>query len=189
MGTSRPAALTLRHRRRGGLALVAGLALASLLTGIASAGGDCGLFRTFAFTLDAPASFSEPGVHVYQWHEEYLDETGTPVVEDGENQIETAEGAALYTGSVLLRLRSAWGWEADGSINTGVETINPAQDIRFYGTVFCEKGDPYCGQNRLSFRWQEAGSWTNWVEVSFEPVTSACTQFRRGVFERSYGAE
>jgi len=160
-----------------------------MLTGIASAGADCGQFRTFSFELSAPEAFHEVGVHAFQWREEFLDATGTPFIEFADNQVETIAGASTYPGSVLLRLRSNWAWQSDGSVNFSVQSVDPSQDLRFYATVFCEKGDPFCGKNRLWVRWQDGGSWTPWTEVPAEPVTGACTQFRRGVFERSYGAQ
>ena len=46
-----------------------------------SAESFCGQARSVAFTLAAPASFSEPGLHRFEWHETYLDEEGTPVEE------------------------------------------------------------------------------------------------------------
>lgn len=176
-----------RLRLNVSIAVVAAAVLVGIVPAAVSADSFCGQARARAFTLPGPASFSEPGLHRFEWHEIYLDQDGNPVEEYILNQIETVPGTQLYTGSVLLRLFSVWGFEADGDVDTDVQAIHPDQAVRFFASVGYFKDDPFAGENEAWVRWETASGWTDWVSVPRGPETAFCQSIRADIFHGAFG--
>lgn len=66
----------------------------------AAGGADCGQTRS-VYAVAVPDAFRSPGVHSFQWRDQFQDESGATIVDVGDNQIEIAAGAASYRGDVL----------------------------------------------------------------------------------------
>jgi hypothetical protein len=183
----RPVSLRGRLQHTIAAAAVAALVLVAVAPASASAESFCGQARSLAFTLEAPASFQEPGLHRFEWREIYLDEEGNPVEEIVANAIETVPGTDLYTGQVLLRLASVWGMTADGDLVTDVQEMAPDQPARFFASVGYFRDDPFAGQNQLWVRWETGSGWTDWTSVPSGPERAFCPSFRADIFRHAYG--
>ena len=181
--------LSPRTNRRSNLSIgmLAVVVLMAVAPAAASAESFCGQARSIAFTLPAPASFSEPGLHRFEWRETYVDENGVPQEGTFMNQVATVPGTSLYTGDALLRLTSVWGLSADGELVSDVQTVDPRQRMRFFASVGFFKDDPSGGQNALWVRWETPSGWTEWVAVPRGPDIAFCASFRADIVRKAYG--
>ena len=125
----RPVSLLRRLQLTITAAAVAATALVVIAPVTASAESFCGQARSLAFTLEAPASFQEPGLHRFEWREIYLDEEGNPV-----------EYPAALLQPVGSKGRGGWGLSIGATTKAGrrasfsnsgswISLVAPGEDV------------------------------------------------------------
>jgi len=186
------------HRIRPMLAALTTVALAALVllpaaVSAAQNPNGCGQYGPVIYSsMRAPASLRTTGQHEFEYLVSWDSQFVGPGSVGTTGAITVTPGTPLYPSDVLMRLFSNWAQLTDGSVDFGVEVIDPAQSARFFVANYYLTGDKlFASTLVVSIRWQTSSGWSDWTVVPNGPSTSACApggvNHYGGLFKEAYG--